>query len=53
MSKAFIQKPAPNFEGTAVAANSKFTTVKLSDYKGTMYYYFINPLFPFGKNSHV
>ena len=34
MSKAFIQKPAPYFEGEAVMENGEFKTVKLSDYKG-------------------
>ena len=29
-----MTKPAPNFEGTAVATNGEFTTVKLSDYQG-------------------
>lgn len=33
MSKAFVTKPAPNFEATAVV-NGEFETVKLSDYKG-------------------
>lgn len=34
MSKAFIQKPAPDFEATAVTEKGEFKTVKLSDYKG-------------------
>ena len=34
MSKAFIQKPAPHFEGKAVSPSGDFIDVKLSDYKG-------------------
>ena len=34
MSKAFIQKPAPAFAGTAVNHHGEFIDVKLSDYKG-------------------
>lgn len=34
MSKAYIQKPAPSFCGTAVK-DGEFVDVKLSDYKGT------------------
>lgn len=34
MSKAFIQKPAPPFSGTAVNTHGEFIDVKLSDYKG-------------------
>lgn len=34
MSKAFIQKPAPPFSGTAVNSYGEFIDVKLSDYKG-------------------
>lgn len=33
MSKAFVTKPAPNFEGNVVV-DGEFKTVKLSDYKG-------------------
>lgn len=33
MSKAYIQKPAPNFGATAVK-DGEFIDVKLSDYKG-------------------
>jgi len=33
MSKAFIQKPAPNFEGVAVT-EGEFSDVKLSDFLG-------------------
>ena len=36
MSKAFVQKPAPNFEATAVDPDGDFKTVKLSDYKGKL-----------------
>jgi hypothetical protein len=35
MSKAFIQKPAPEFSAKAVAKNGEFVDIKLSDYKGT------------------
>lgn len=34
MSKAFIQKPAPAFAGTAVNHHGEFIDLKLSDYKG-------------------
>lgn len=34
MSKAFIQKPAPPFAGTAVNNYGEFIDIKLSDYKG-------------------
>ena len=34
MSKALVQKPAPEFEGEAVLPNGQFGKVKLSDYKG-------------------
>ena len=34
MSKAFVQKPAPEFKGTAVSAEGVFKDIKLSDYKG-------------------
>ena len=33
MSKAFVQKPAPNFCATAVK-DGEFVDVKLADYKG-------------------
>ena len=36
MSKAFIQKPAPPFSGTAVNKYGEFIDLKLSDYKGMM-----------------
>lgn len=35
MSKAFIQKPAPAFSGTAVNKYGEFIDIKLSDYTGT------------------
>lgn len=38
MSKAFIQKPAPPFSGTAVNTYGEFIDVKLSDYKGMIKY---------------
>jgi len=44
MSKAFVTKPAPNFEATAVAPNGEFKTVKLSDYKGKYLVIFFYPL---------
>lgn len=34
MSKAFIQKPAPPFSGTAVNHYGEFVDIKLSDFKG-------------------
>lgn len=34
MSKAFIQKPAPPFSGTAVNKYGEFIDLKLSDYVG-------------------
>ena len=34
MSKAFVQKPAPDFKGAAVTSDGSFQQVKLSDYKG-------------------
>lgn len=34
MSKAFIQKPAPAFSGTAVNKYGEFIDIKLSDYAG-------------------
>lgn len=34
MNKAFIQKPAPPFSGTAVNKYGEFIDLKLSDYKG-------------------
>lgn len=39
MSKAFIQKPAPPFSGTAVNKYGEFIDLKLSDYKGMMKYF--------------
>lgn len=38
MSKAFIQKPAPPFSGTAVNKYGEFIDLKLSDYKGMVKY---------------
>ena len=34
MSKAFVQKAAPDFKGTAVTASGDFKDVELSHYKG-------------------
>ena len=34
MSKAFITKPAPDFDLEAVLPTEEFERVKLSDYKG-------------------
>ena len=39
MSKAFVQKPAPHFQGTAVGTDGDFKEIKLSDYKGRPYDY--------------
>jgi len=44
MSKAFVQKPAPYFEGTAVVPGGDFKTVKLSDYKDKYLVLFFYPL---------
>lgn len=44
MSKAFVQKPAPNFEAEAVLADGTFGKVKLSDYKGKYLVLFFYPL---------
>jgi len=44
MSKAFVTKPAPHFEGTAVASDGEFVDVKLSDYKDKYLVFFFYPL---------
>jgi len=44
MSKAFVTKPAPHFEGTAVLPNGDFRTVKLSDFKDKYLVFFFYPL---------
>lgn len=44
MSKAFVQKPAPHFQGTAVSSSGEFNTIKLSDYKGKYLVFFFYPL---------
>jgi len=44
MSKAFVTKPAPYFEGQAVATDGEFIDVKLSDYKGKYLVFFFYPL---------
>jgi len=44
MSKAFVTKPAPNFEAKAVAPNGEFVDIKLSDYKGKYLVLFFYPL---------
>jgi len=44
MSKAFVTKPAPYFEGKAVATDGEFIDVKLSDYKGKYLVFFFYPL---------
>lgn len=44
MSKAYVTKPAPYFEGTAVAPNGEFKTIKLSDYKDKYLVFFFYPL---------
>jgi len=44
MSKAFVQKQAPDFEAEAVLADGSFGKVKLSDYKGKYLVLFFYPL---------
>lgn len=44
MSQAFVQKPAPHFEGTAVDKDGNFIELKLSDYKGKYLVFFFYPL---------
>merc|ERR1712212_842122 len=44
MSKAYVTKPAPNFEATAIAPNGEFVNLKLSDYKGKYLVFFFYPL---------
>lgn len=44
MSKAFVQKPAPNFEAEAVMPDQQFKKIKLSDYKGKYVVLFFYPL---------
>ena len=44
MSKAFVTKPAPNFEAKAVAPNGEFVDIKLSDYKGKYLVLFFYPM---------
>merc|ERR1712212_1132170 len=44
MSKAYVTKPAPNFEATAVAPNGEFVNLKLSDYKDKYLVLFFYPL---------
>jgi len=44
MGKAFVTKPAPYFEGKAVATDGEFKDVKLSDYKGKYLVFFFYPL---------
>jgi len=44
MSKAFVTKPAPYFEGTAVTTDGEFTDVKLSDYENKYLVLFFYPL---------
>lgn len=44
MSKAFIQKPAPYFEGEAVMEDGSFKKIKLTDYKGKYLCFFFYPL---------
>lgn len=43
MSEAKIQKPAPNFAGTAVV-NGAFKDISLADYKGKYLVLFFYPL---------
>jgi len=44
MSKAFVTKPAPHFEASAVLPNGEFGDIKLSDYKGKYVVLFFYPL---------
>lgn len=44
MSKAFVTKPAPHFEGKAVATDGEFIDIKLSDYKDKYLVLFFYPL---------
>jgi len=44
MSKAFVQKQAPDFEAEAVLPSGEFGKVKLSDYKGKYLVLFFYPL---------
>jgi len=44
MSRAFVQKSAPHFEGTAVDKDGNFVELKLSDYKGKYLVFFFYPL---------
>lgn len=44
MSKAYVTKPAPYFEGTAVDKYGGFKTIKLSDYKDKYLVFFFYPL---------
>ena len=61
MSKAFVQKPAPEFKGTAVLPNGAFKEVKLSDYQGVyvdFHFLFLRDWYPLrnfvvGKISHI
>ena len=43
MSKAFVQKPAPQFKKTAVV-DGEFKTISLDDYKGKYFVLFFYPL---------
>jgi hypothetical protein len=58
MSKAFIQKPAPNFEGVSVC-EGEFVDTKLSDYLGKWYVLpaatvlAISPLFSVASSGRV
>jgi len=44
MSKAFVTKPAPHFEASAVLSNGEFGDIKLSDFKGKYVVFFFYPL---------
>ena len=44
MSQAFVQKPAPQFQGTAVDKSGNFVELKLSNYKGKYLVFFFYPL---------
>lgn len=44
MSQAFVQKPSPQFQGTAVDKSGNFVELKLSNYKGKYLVFFFYPL---------
>ena len=44
MSKAFVGKPAPDFEVEALMPDEDFAPVKLADYKGKYLVLFFYPM---------